>query len=57
MSVKISCDICGRSGQTTGLSKHNLEKNDWLIYCRSCADRIGLTDKQAREDKIKIYKF
>ena len=54
---QISCDMCGRSGRISANSKYLLEKEDWMIYCRDCAEKIGLSKREAKEQRIKVYQF
>lgn len=57
MKEKVYCDICGRVNYITPRAKYDLEKGNWLIYCKDCADKIHISEKEAKEQLIKIYKF
>lgn len=55
--AEIKCDICGKSIKLTQNSKHLLEKDNLIVYCKECADSLNISQSKAKMEKIKIYKI
>lgn len=53
--VTRECDMCGEMILMRKLTETMMEKHDWLMYCKECADSLGLTPELAKKDKIRIF--
>ena len=48
------CDVCQKFVRVSTWRKFHMDKNGWLIYCKECADKINIKEKEAKESKIFI---
>ena len=55
--IEINCECCGKKYHLTKKQRYDLEREGFIVYCKKCADKIGLISWKALKEGIKIYKM